>query len=544
MCDAQKLDAIGIFLCASLAWSAETRYRDLVENATYGIYRSNPEGEFLDVNPALVKMLGCDSKAELLAKHLATEVYRYASDRARLIEQHLEKGRVDGAEVEWKRQDGSFITVRLSGRAVADDHNKVAEIEVIVEDVTERRLLENQFRQAQKMEAVGRLSGGIAHDFNNLLGVIIGYSEILLDRLDPEERLHKNAEEIKKAGERAASLTRQLLAFSRQQVLEPKVLDLNRVVTDVTKMLRRMIGEDINVVSVLASTVARVKADQGQIEQVLMNLAVNARDAMPQGGTLSIETANMELDEAYARRHPPTQPGRYVMLAMTDTGCGMDAETQAHIFEPFFTTKEVGKGTGLGLATVYGVVKQSGGYIWVYSEPGRGTTFKIYLPAVDEPMETGPTGGGPAKTTRGTETVLVVEDDEPLRKLTRECLEENGYTVLATANSAEAVETAERYGGTIHLMVTDVVMPGMNGRELAARLASLRPEMKVLYMSGYTDDAIVRHFVLEPGLAFLQKPFTQKVLARKVRELLDSALLKSGEKQASERATRRKKLVT
>jgi two-component system, cell cycle sensor histidine kinase and response regulator CckA len=499
---------------------AEERYRDLVENATYGIYRSNLEGKFVDVNSALVKMLAFNSKAELLTTNLA-DIYRRPGDRARILELYREKGRVDGVEVEWKRQDGSFITIRLSGRAVADDHN--TEVEVIVEDVTERRLLENQFRQAQKMEAVGRLSGGIAHDFNNLLGVIIGYSEVLLDRLNPEERLHKNAQEIKKAGERAASLTRQLLAFSRQQVLEPKVLDLNTVVRDLAKMLQRMIGEDISLVTVLASTLARVKADQGQIEQVLMNLAVNARDAMVNGGTLSIETANMELDEAYARYHPPTQPGHYVMLAMTDTGCGMDAETQAHIFEPFFTTKEVGKGTGLGLATVFGVVKQSGGYIWVYSEPGRGTTFKIYLPAVNEPIETGPASGAPLKAVRATETVLVVEDDEALRKLTCECLEENGYTVLAAKNPAEAIEESKRHEGTIHLLVTDMVMPGMNGRELAARLAELRPEMRVLYVSGYTDDAIIRHFILEPGLAFLQKPFTQKALERKLRELLDSS---------------------
>ncbi len=416
------------------------------------------------------------------------------------------------------------------GQVIYDDSRRPLRMMGICMNVTESKRAEeklrqgeNQLRQVQKMEAVGRLAGGVAHDFNNLLSVIIGYSELSLAQLAPEAELYKAVAQIKKAGERAASLTRQLLAFSRQQVLEPQILNLNTVVADVTKMLRRMIGEDINLGNVLLPALGHVKADRSQIEQVLMNLAVNARDAMPQGGQLTIETTNVELDETSARLYAPAQPGQYVMLAVTDTGCGMDDETQAHIFEPFFTTKELGKGTGLGLATVYGIVKQSGGYIWVSSEPGRGSTFKIYLPTVDEPIGTGWRSELPVKAAQGTETVLVVEDDEPLRMFICECLERQGYRVLATGSPAEAVETAEHHKGEIHLMLSDVVMPGMSGRELAEQLAPRWPEMKVLYASGYNDDVIVHYGVLESGLAFLQKPFTPVALAQKVREILNSA---------------------
>jgi len=386
----------------------------------------------------------------------------------------------------------------------------------------DRTRLEEQLRQAHKMEAIGRLAGGIAHDFNNLLTVINGYSELVLNSLGANLHARKNVEQIKKAGRRAATLTRQLLAFSRRQVLQLRVLDLNAVVTNFEAMLQPLIGEDILLEAVLQPGLGLVKVDPGQIEQIILNLTVNARDAMPEGGKLTIETANVELDEAYARRHVSVRPGPYVMLAISDTGCGMDAETQARIFEPFFTTKEHGKGTGLGLATVYGIVKQSGGNIWVYSEPGKGTTFKIYLPRVEGVAEGSEPAHPRSSILRGSETILLVEDEDMVRSLAREILEAHGYAVSEARDSTEALRVCHTHSGSIHLLVTDVVMPGMSGRELAARLGTIHPETKVLYMSGYTDDAVVRHGVLNAGLAFLQKPFTANAFLCKVREVLDS----------------------
>ncbi|MCI0620867.1 MAG: response regulator [Acidobacteria bacterium] len=392
------------------------------------------------------------------------------------------------------------------------------------EERAENRRLEEQLRQSQKVEAVGRLAGGIAHDFNNLLTAIIGYSDILLHDLGDNNPLSAEILEIKKAGQRAATLTSQLLAFSRKQVLHPRVLDLNDVVADMDKMLRRLIGEDIELVTLFGPELGRVKADPGQTEQIIMNLAVNARDAMPQGGKLTIETTNAELDETFARKHMAVKPGPYVMLAVSDNGRGMDAETQSHLFEPFFTTKELGKGTGLGLSTVYGIVKQSGGNIWVYSEPGEGTVFKIYLPRVTETVETWePSIKDQTEKLTGTETVLVVEDESVVRNLVRSVLQRNGYTVLEANHGEEALRIAIRHQGTIHLMVTDVVLPHMSGRQLAERMATIRSNVRVLYMSGYTDNAIVQYGVLDPGIAFLQKPFTPDALARKVREVLDLA---------------------
>jgi two-component system, cell cycle sensor histidine kinase and response regulator CckA len=377
---------------------------------------------------------------------------------------------------------------------------------------------------AGKMEAIGRLSGGIAHDFNNLLGVIIGYSRLFKRKLEPGSPLLEHAQEIEKAGQRAAALTRQLLAFSRQQVLTPEVLNLNDLVSDMVKMLPRLIGEDITVSTSLAQDLGTVKADQGQIEQVIMNLAVNARDAMPEGGTLRIETANRALDQTYARHHPGARPGQYVMLGVIDSGTGIDGETLAHIFEPFFTTKEVGKGTGLGLATVYGVVKQSEGYIWVDSEPGQGASFQIFLPRVDEeaasPM---PARERDGEVARGSETILLVEDSEPLRKLTQSFLESHGFSVLVAQNGEEAIQVAERHSGKIHLLLTDVVMPGINGRVLANRLLAKQRDMKVLFISGYTDSFVAVHGVLERGMTLLNKPFTEEELVQKVREVLDRA---------------------
>jgi signal transduction histidine kinase/ActR/RegA family two-component response regulator len=384
------------------------------------------------------------------------------------------------------------------------------------------RVSEEQLRQAQKMEAVGKLAGGVAHDFNNLLTAIICNSDLTLRRLGEDDPLRRNIEGIKGAGERAAALTRQLLAFSRKQVLQPKVLNLNDVVVETNKMLRRLIGEDIDLLTVLEPSLGQVKADPGQIDQVLINLCVNARDAMPRGGKLIIETANIYVDEEYARRHLSVRPGWYVMLVVTDSGCGMDAPTQERIFEPFFTTKEVGKGTGLGLSTVYGIVKQSGGNVWVYSEVGRGTTFKIYLPRTDQVAEQLDAGNAHDEPPAGTETVLLVEDEEMVRRMAHEILLMNGYQVLESSHGAEALDTCREHRGPIHLMLTDVVMPRMSGRELAEHAATLRPEMRVLYMSGYTDDSIVHHGVLDEGMAFIEKPFTPNSLAHKVRAALDS----------------------
>ena len=392
----------------------------------------------------------------------------------------------------------------------------------VLRDVTERRKLEEQYRQAQKMEAVGRLAGGVAHDFNNLLTAITGYSELLLGRLGEDDPSRRYVEEVKKAGDRAASLTRQLLAFSRQQVLELRVLDLNSVVADVERMLRRVIGEDIELVTILAPGLRCVKADPSQLEQVILNLAVNSRDAMPQGGKLTIETSNVELAEASRHRHGELSPGAYVVLAVSDTGCGMTEETQAHIFEPFFTTKEQGKGTGLGLAMVYGIVKQCGGSVWVYSEEGRGTTFKVYLPVVSEQVVAPEPGESRPIPRRGSETILLVEDEEPVRTLVRNVLEANGYVVVEARHGEDARAVAEMHQGPIQLLVTDVVMPEMSGPELAEHLATFHREMKVLYMSGYTQDAIQRHGLLSPGAAYLPKPFTPEALVRKVREVLDA----------------------
>jgi two-component system cell cycle sensor histidine kinase/response regulator CckA len=390
------------------------------------------------------------------------------------------------------------------------------------EDITEHRRLEEQFRQAQKMEAVGRLAGGVAHDFNNILTAILGYAELLIAELPPESTHLADAAEIRTAAQRAAGLTRQLLAFSRQQVLQPTVLSVNDVVEDVEKLLRRVLGEDVTVRAALEPDVGNIRADAGQLEQVLMNLAVNARDAMGGGGKLTIETANTELSEGYAEAHQPVAAGRYVMLAVTDTGTGISPEIRSRIFEPFFTTKERGKGTGLGLSTVYGIVKQSGGYIWVYSEPGRGTTFKIYLPRVDAPVESPPPARLVAGTPVGTETILLAEDDEQLRKLVRGLLDRMGYQVLAAATAEEALARAAEHSGRIHLLLTDVVMPGAGGHQLAGRLAEVRPETRTLFMSGYTDAAIVDHGILERGLHYLQKPFTPSVLARRLRDVLDA----------------------
>jgi two-component system, cell cycle sensor histidine kinase and response regulator CckA len=502
---------------------SESSFRSVVEDAPYGIYRASLSGELVLVNSALEKMLGYSSQEELLRTNLAAGVYRYSAEHQKLNETLLQQESFKDIEVEWKRKDGALLTVRCSGCPIKDETGAVAYVEVFAEDVTERRTLERQLRMAQKMEAVGRLSGGIAHDFNNLLGVIIGYSQVLKRSLGSEHASFEYAQEIEKAGQRAVSLTRQLLAFSRQQVLEPVVLNLNTLVSDMEKMLPRLIGEDIALKLDLDASLSQVKADPSQIEQVLLNLAVNARDAMPDGGKLLVQTANVTLDAAYANNHPGSRPGSYVMLRVTDTGTGIDPEIQSQIFEPFFTTKERDKGTGLGLATVYGIVKQSGGYIAVDSEKGKGASFSVYLPRLEQPatQAIAPLAASPVNT-RGTETILLVEDADPLRKLAEMFLKESGYRILSAADGQQALEIARQHFGPIHLLLTDVVMPGMNGRVLGERLAPSQPGMKVLYMSGYTDSFIAGHGVLEAGTQLLHKPFTQETLTRKVRDVLDA----------------------
>ena len=419
-------------------------------------------------------------------------------------------------EMDWdKRTFESYV------QPMRDSEGDVTGIIGIALDVTERKHLAEQLRQSQKMQAVGQLAGGVAHDFNNLLMVVKGHAEILLNRIPPNSPLRSNAESVDRAADRAAALTRQLLAFSRMQVLRPRVLDLNEVVSGMTKMFSRVIGENIDMTFVPGTSLGRVKADPGQIEQVLLNLVVNARDAMPDGGRLTIETSNVHLDRNYSATHHNIQPGPWVMLTVTDTGCGMDAQTQARIFEPFFTTKEKGKGTGLGLATVYGVVKQSGGFIYVYSEVGQGTTFKVYLPIVTADVDKEAAEKAPALPPRGSETVLFVEDEESVRELVVDYLRDAGYHVLEASDGAQALEMAAHHQGTIQILVTDVVMPRISGRELASQITAARPNIKVLFISGYTDDSIFRHGVLQGGVAYLQKPFNLKAIAQKIREVLD-----------------------
>jgi PAS domain S-box-containing protein len=501
---------------------SEERYRSLVKGAAYGIYRSTVDGHFVEVNPALVKMLGYDSEADLLAVDVLRDVYREPAERHRLIEQYKDGGQITGVEVEWKRKDGSPVTVRLSGRPTFDPAGALEGFEMIVEDVTARRLLEDQLRQSQKMEAIGRLAGGVAHDFNNILTAITGYAELLLADLPQSDARRADVTEIRRAADRASALTRQLLAFSRRQVLQTRVLDLTEVVQGMEKMLRRIIGEDIELDTELAAN-GRVRADPSQLEQVILNLAVNSRDAMPRGGRLAIRTRDVELAEPTARERALMPSGRYVVLQVTDTGMGMDSETQAHAFEPFFTTKEQGKGTGLGLATVYGIVKQSDGYVWLTSAPGHGTTFEIYLPAVDETAEHPVPRPETPDVRGGNEVVLLVEDDAAVASLARSVLERYGYRVLHAEHPDAALELARRHEGPLHLLLTDVIMPGMSGHDLRERLMQSRPGIPVVYMSGYAGEAGLQGRLLEDGAPFIPKPFTPQVLVLRVREALDAA---------------------
>ncbi|HXE89372.1 MAG TPA: PAS domain S-box protein [Terriglobales bacterium] len=504
--------------------AAEARYRTLVEQLAAITYvtEMGPDARWHYVSPQIESLLGITPE-EWLADPTMFGRQCHPEDlgTVRAAERKaMETGRFEG-EYRMFTRDGRTLWFRDTGMVVRDASGRPT-LHGLMVDVTEAKLLEAQLRQAQKMEAVGTLAGGIAHDFNNLLTVIQGYGQLLGERLKDNAELAAEVKQIEDAAQRAAALTRQLLAFSRRQVLKPKVLDLNSVVTGMNRMLRRVIGEDIELVTRTAPDLSQVQADPGQIEQVIMNLAVNARDAMPEGGKLIFETRNVELDAAYTREHVGARPGQYVMLAVTDTGVGMDAQTQAHIFEPFFTTKELGRGTGLGLSTVYGIVKQSGGYIEVHSEPGHGSTFKIYLPRAGQAAA----GAGAEPRTqpraRGTETILLLEDDHGLRELAVRVLRSSGYTVLEAGNGEQAERVCREHSGDIHLLLTDVVMPGQSGPEVARRLSPVRPAMKVLYISGYAPNAIVEQGTLGPGAAFLHKPFTPSALLEKVQQVLES----------------------
>ena len=499
----------------------EEYFRSLIEQAMDIIAVLDADGAVRYASPSVLPLLGYGAE-ELVGQHIFDLVHPDDVGPAlRVFAEGVATGQGGRLlELQVRHKDGTYRSLEAIGRYLLDDP-VVRGVVINARDVTERRSLERQLLQAQKMEAVGRLAGGIAHDFNNVLTAIFGYADLLTEEFPAGSPARQDLEEIRKAATRASALTRQLLAFSRQQVLAPMVLSVNDLVDDVDKMLRRLVGEDVELRLNLARDAGNVRADSGQLQQVIMNLVVNARDAMPTGGKLVIETADAELTEQYAEPHQPVVPGRYVMLAVSDTGVGMDARTKARIFEPFFTTKEKGKGTGLGLSTVYGIVKQSGGYVWVYSELGHGTTIKLYLPRVDAPAEPQAPPRETATLT-GTETILLAEDDDILRPLTKGLLAKLGYTVLDAESAEQALAVAGARQGPIHLLVADVVMPGASGRELARRLAQSRPETRVLYVSGYTDDAIVHHGMLDPGLKFLQKPFTPAALARKVREVLDA----------------------
>ena len=502
---------------------AEEKYRGIFENALEGIFQSTLSGDFITANPAMARILGYDSPFELLESTRDKEHQLHVEPERRAEMMHLLElnGKVDGIEITLYRRDGSKILVSESARAIRSINGSVLYYQGIIEDISERKDLEQQLLQAQKMEAVGRLAGGVAHDFNNLLTAIIGYGQLSLANVAVDDPTHTNIQEIIAAGERAASLTRQLLTFSRKQVLQPAIVDLNRIISETRRMLQRLIGENINIVNLTDPLLGSVKADPGQIEQVILNLAINARDAMPNGGKLTIETHNAEVDEAYACSHPGVAPGPYVVLTVTDTGCGMNADVKSHIFEPFFTTKEAGKGTGLGLSTVYGIVKQSSGDVVVFSEPGLGTSFKIYLPRLADSSVPEVQSREDDSIARGSEIILLTEDEQIVREVASHVLRELGYCVLETSGGEEALAVAGQYIGRIDLLLTDVVMPGMSGNELASRIKAIRPDTKVLFCSGYTDDAIVHLGVLDRTIAFLQKPFAPSSLARKVREVLD-----------------------
>ncbi len=508
---------------------SQQKLRIHLDHTPLAVVEWDLEFKVADWNPSAERIFGY-TREEALGQHGHFIVPpQYRDQVARVWKDLLEHKDGDPNTASYKfgrndnvAKDGRLISCEWYNTPLVDDAGRVLGVASLVQDVTERVALEENLRHSQKMEAVGRLAGGVAHDFNNLLTVILGYSQILADGVPGGSQLAESTAQIRSAADRAAGITRQLLAFSRKQVLSPRVINLNDSLVNLDSLLRRLIGEDIEVLTAPADHLGSVKADPGQIEQVIMNLALNSRDAMPHGGKLTLETANATLDETYARDRQPVVPGRYVMLAVSDTGEGMSAETQARIFEPFYTTKEVGKGTGLGLSMVYGIVKQSGGYIWVYSEPGCGTTFKIYLPRVDQLAEEVGSEKIVDHVRRGTETILLVEDDAQLRQLSSSVLTHCGYNVLVAGNPEQGLELCRANQREIRLLVTDVVMPRMNGRQLAEKILKVCPDIRVLFISGYTNNAVVHYGVLDPGLWFLPKPFTLSALVGKVREVLDA----------------------
>jgi two-component system, cell cycle sensor histidine kinase and response regulator CckA len=501
---------------------SEQKLKIHVEHTPLAVIEWDTEHRVASWNPAAERIFGYP-RAEAMGRHASFFVPPQFREHVDRVGKYLLTGKGGSRSTnENITKDGRIISCEWYNTPLVGESGVVLGVASLVQDVTERVALEERLRQSEKMEAIGRLAGGVAHDFNNLLTVILGYTQIMTDGVPGGSRLANATAQIKSAADRAAGITRQLLAFSRKQVRSPQLIDLNNVMMNLDTMLRRLIGEDIEVLSVPGSQLGTVNADPGQVEQILMNLALNARDAMPNGGKLTLETANVELDDAYAHEHRPVEPGRYVMMAVSDTGVGMSPETLARIFEPFYTTKELGKGTGLGLATVYGIVKASGGYVWVYSEPGQGTTFKIYLPRVDQPAQAVLPEKAVASVQRGTETILLVEDDPQLIQLSSSVLAHCGYKVLAAANPDEALTLCRANRGDIRLLVTDVVMPKMNGRQLAEEVTKICPHVRMLYVSGYTSNAIVHYGVLDAGLWFLPKPFSLSALVAKVREVLDA----------------------
>ncbi len=502
--------------CADAPGQSHISLQSLVDNAPFGIFHSFIEGDrYETLNLPLREILGGYSLEEALQLRISTEVFADPKDRGRMIEILRRNNKIQGYETTFRRRDGSTIRVRLSGSITRNAPSDAELYEGYVEDMTQQSTLEQQVRQAQKLEAVGRLAGGMAHDFNNILVVIKLSTELMLSQITPDNPLSRQMLQVSGAADRAAALTRQMLAFGRQQIMQVRTINLNSVVSETSHMMRPLIGEDIQLVTKLSPEVENCRLDPDQLTQVILNLAVNARDAMPEGGTLHLETADVHLDEAYSRTHVPAQPGHYVMLAVTDTGSGIDKSILPRIFDPFFTTKEVGKGTGLGLSIVYGIVKQCGGYIWVYSEPAHGTTFKLYFPVTTGVPEV-PAVHGPPLHEPGGETMLVVEDEALIRSNVRECLQQLGYCVLEAESAEAALRVCDEQAGKIDLVLTDLVMPGMGGHQLAAELVRRYPSVRMLFMSGYTEDSAARRDILLQGSAFLQKPFSVAELSHSV----------------------------
>lgn len=504
----------------STARQCERRFQDLFENAKDILFTLDLEGNITSLNKSAEEIMGW-SRNEVRQINIKSLVApEHLNLCSQMMQRILNEEPLQHFEINILRKDGRKVLLQTSARLIHSNGRKEG-VQGMARDVTERRHLENMVQQSQKLEAIGRLSGGLAHDFNNLLCVISGHTELLAERMEPAHPAIRNLTQIKKAVDSASSLTRQLLAFSRKQVFHPRILDLNAVIVETDKLLERLIGEHIEVFTSLDPTLGHVRVDPVQVEQVLVNLVLNARDAMTRGGKLTIETCNLDLEEGARSKRAIVPAGNYVVLSVTDNGCGMDEEMQSRIFEPFFTTKELGKGSGLGLATVYGIIKQSGGFIWVYSEPGQGTTIKVYFPRINSEPALLPANDTLLDVRKRTETVLLVENAESLRNLAKEFLKSNGYAVLDAENGKEALRIASAFSGPIHLLLTDVIMPGMGGKQLAEQLTSLRPATRVLYMSGYPNDGIVRSGILITGIALLEKPFTREILLRRVRQVLD-----------------------